>query len=599
MPDPIVLCLNDASRPLAEQVADAIGGVVHGRTGRVSEAAEHFSDTVTHLQACFQQGHPLIALCAAGIVIRALAPLLADKRQEPPVLVVSENGASVIPLLGGHQQANRLAQTLAEALSAHAAVSTAGDLRFGIALDDPPDGLTLAHPEAAKSFMAALLSGASVRLEGHHPWLAEATLPWADDATHALVVTPQVLPEHPERLVYHPRTLTLGVGCERGCSVEELQALVTETLVAHQLAPEAVAGVYSLDLKADEPAVQALGAQLERPVRFFSAATLEQEAPRLAHPSEVVFQEVGCHGVAEGAALAAAGPEGLLRVPKQKSTRATCAVAEVPQPLDGAACGRSQGVLSVVGTGPGQASWRLPESEQWLREATDWVGYGLYLDLVEDLHEAQTQHRFPLGEETDRVRHAWELAASGKNVALISSGDPGIYAMATLVFELLEAEGTPAWQRVQVQVAPGISALQAASARMGAPLGHDFCALSLSDLLTPREVIEQRVEAAAAADFVIAFYNPVSRRRTELLEWARDRLLAHRPADTPVLLARNLGRPQESLQVRSLAELRSAEVDMLTVVLVGSSQTRLVDQPTRRWMFTPRGYAKKRSGTGN
>ncbi len=599
MPEPVVLCLNEASRPLAEQIAAQVGGAVHGRAGRVSTAARHFPETVAHLQACFQQGHPLIALCAAGIVIRALAPVLGNKRQEPPVLVVSETGDSVVPLLGGHQQANRLAQHLATGLSAHAAVTTAGDLRFGIALDDPPEGLTLANPQDAKAFMAALLSGSAVRRDGSHPWLEDADLPWADEAPLQLLVTSAAESGGPERLVYHPQTLALGVGCERGCAPEELQALVAETLATQQLAPESVAGVYSLDLKADEPAVHALGAWLQRPVRFFPAEVLEQEAARLAHPSEVVFREVGCHGVSEGAALAAAGPASVLCVPKQKSARATCALAEAPQPWEGAQRGTPQGVLSVVGTGPGQPSWRLPESAAWLQEASDWVGYGLYLDLVQDLHQGQHEHRFPLGEETDRVRHAWELAASGKNVALISSGDPGIYAMATLVFELLEQEGRPEWQRVQVRVAPGISALQAASARLGAPLGHDFCALSLSDLLTPREVIEQRVEAAAAADFVIAFYNPVSRRRTELLEWARDRLLAHRPAETPVMLARNLGRPEEAVQVRTLAALQSADVDMLTVVLVGSSHTRIVEQAPRRWVFTPRGYAKKRSGTGN
>ena len=205
---------------------------------------------------------------------------------------------------------------------------------------------------------------------------------------------------------------------------------------------------------------------------------------------------------------------------------------------------------------------------------------------------------FALGEEELRCRVALEEAAKGQNVALICSGDAGIYAMGALVFELLdrgdEAGGVSmAARRVQVITAPGISAMQAAAARSGALLGHDFCCISLSDLLTPWEHIETRLHGAGAGDFVIAFYNPVSMRRRSQLIKARDILLSYRSGDTPVLLASNLGRPQEKLNYRTLETLDSREVDMMTVVLVGSSQSRHVDLGRADAIYTPRGYAAK------
>jgi len=261
--------------------------------------------------------------------------------------------------------------------------------------------------------------------------------------------------------------------------------------------------------------------------------------------------------------------------------------------------GRPRGRLFVVGIGPGQEGWRSPEVTRMIGEATDLVGYSLYLDLIAPISQGKTRHDFDLGKEEDRVRHAMELAGTGKDVALVCSGDAGIYAMATLVFELIEKGGlTDAARRIGIAVSPGISALQAAAARAGAPLGHDFCTISLSDLLTPWEAIQMRVKAAAEGDFVIAFYNPVSKRRRTQLAHARDVLLQHRPADTPVILATNLGRPEEKVRVVALSELEVDDVDMLTVVIVGSSETRTVATGDgKTWVYTPRGYAAKQ-GTG-
>ena len=522
-----------------------------------------------------------------------MAPLLDDKQAEPPFIADSEDGGAVVPLLGGHRGANALAETLAEMLGIAAAVTTAGDRRFGLALDAPPKGMVLKNPQNYKEFMADLLSGSEVRMDGDAGWLRDSALPFSETGALTIRVTHEVCEGSACELVYHPARLAVGVGCERGCAPEELATLVRATLAENGLAEGAVATLVSLDLKADEPAVHAAAEALGVPARFFDVAALAAEEPRLATPSDLVRREVGVAGVAESAALAAAGPHGELVVPKAKSRRATCAVALAPGPIDPATVGRPRGRLAVVGLGPGDADWRTPEVEREVRRATDLVGYRLYLDLLGPLADGRTAHAYELGEEEARVRHALDLAAEGRRVALVCSGDPGIYAMASLLFELLEREQRADWNRIEIAVAPGLSALQAAAARIGAPLGHDFCAISLSDLMTPWPVIERRLEAAGAGDFVVALYNPVSGRRRHQLTRAAEILGEHRPADTPVVLARNLGRPGEAVTVIDLAALTPDSVDMLTIILIGSSETRRVTTGQGLWVYTPRGYGAR------
>ena len=384
--------------------------------------------------------------------------------------------------------------------------------------------------------------------------------------------------------------LALGVGGERGVAADELIGLVEATLAEHGLAGGAVACVASIDLKADEPAMHALATRLGVPARFFPAPRLAAEAPRLANPSPAVERATGCPGVAEGAALAAAGPDAALIVPKRKSARATCALALAPRAIDPAAVGQARGALAIVGIGPGDAGWRTPEATAALEAADDVVGYSLYLDLVGDAIAGKRRHDGTLGAEEDRVRLALDLAAGGRSVALVSSGDAGIYGLATLAFELIDRGDRADWKRIAVSVAPGLSALQAAAARAGAPLGHDFCAISLSDLLTPWPVIERRLAAAADGDFVVALYNPASQRRSVQFGRALDILGATRPPETPVAIARNLGRPGESVILASLAEARHAAIDMLTIVIVGSSRTRRADAGGAPRIYTPRGY---------
>lgn len=599
-----VVVLGPSGLALAQRIAAALPeAVLHGFAPRIADAAVCFDDVGDHLRGLFAAGEAIVALCAAGIVIRSLAPLLADKRSEPPVVAVAEDGSAAVPLLGGHHGANDLARRIAELTGGTAAITTAGDLRRGLALDDPPPGWRVANPAIAKAVTAALLAGEPVDLdieaaEADCDWLRAARNKPVVGATGrspaSIIVTDRARPGSDGAFILYPGTLAIGIGCERGASVDEVRALLTQCLTQAGLSPLAIAGVFSIALKAAEPAIHALAQELGISARFFPAATLLAETPRLSERSDVVFRETGCWGVAEGAALAAAGPRGALVVTKQRSARATCAIARSPRIIDASACGRARGRLAVIGIGPGHGGGRTAEAEAAIRAATDLVGYRLYLDLLGPLLRGKTLHAFDLGQEEARVRAALALAAEGRRVALISSGDAGIYAMASLVFELIERGANVDWARVEIVGIPGVSAMQVAAARLGAPLGHDFCAISLSDLLTPWSVIEQRLRAAAAGDFVVALYNPVSQRRRTQLVAARDLLLTARPPTTPVAIARNLGRDGESLRLTTLAALDPAEVDMLSIVLIGSSTTRRVKRPDGGdWLYTPRGYESK------
>ncbi|MBV1882170.1 MAG: precorrin-3B C(17)-methyltransferase [Pseudomonadales bacterium] len=254
--------------------------------------------------------------------------------------------------------------------------------------------------------------------------------------------------------------------------------------------------------------------------------------------------------------------------------------------------------LYLVSTGPGDKDLVTPKALEAINVCSDLVAYGLYLELLGSVCDGKVHHDLPLGEEIGRAQLALDLAANGKNTALISSGDIGIYAMATLVFELLDQQlkgesNNPQWLNVEIEVVPGISAMQAAASRVGAMLGHDFCTISLSDLLTPWETIEKRLHCAGAGDFVVSFYNPRSKKRDWQINTARDILLEYRPATTPVVLGRQLTRDDESITILQLDQLSSDDVDMFTLVSVGNSETQHIVNGDQDWVYTPRGYKNK------
>ncbi|MGL5060171.1 MAG: precorrin-3B C(17)-methyltransferase [Microcoleus sp.] len=593
--NPAIIILGQNSLPIARKISAIFpGSQIYGSSDRTSGADINFTNFGETLRELFATETPIIAMCAAGIIIRTLAPILSDKRAEPPVLAVAENGSSVVPLLGGLHGVNDLARKIAAALEVQPAITTTGDIRFRTALLSPPPGYYLANPDDAKTFISNLLAGEKVRLEGTASWLSESNLPLAQpseridpEAKLTIRVTEQAILPTPDCLVYHPKIATFALTQLSPIEPEIAVSYVQQILENADLAAGAVAGFFALKNDMGHPVIEAIGKYFQVPVRFLNLPELvEFDSVKL-----IQYNSSFDVTAAQIALTAAGANSGLIGY--DRTDGFSCAIALAAEPLDASAIGIPRGKLAIVGTGPGGAHWMSPEVKEILREATDWVGYKFYLDLAGSLREGQQRHDSDNREELDRARFALDLAASGKYVAVVSSGDPGIFAMAAAVFEVIDSDRRVDWQGIEIYVAPGISAMQAAAAAAGAPLGHDFCVISLSDILKPWEVIERRILAAAIADFAIAFYNPASTQRQWQLTRAIEILLQHRDAETPVILGRNLGRPGASVRVCKLGEFQAADADMRTVVIIGSSQTQILPRVDGKdWVYTPRRYEK-------
>jgi cobalt-precorrin 5A hydrolase/precorrin-3B C17-methyltransferase len=521
---------------------------VHGLRSRAIDVDTSYENFGEHLRGLYRANAPIIALCAAGIVIRSLAPALGDKGNEPPVLVIGEDGSAVVPLLGGLSGVNRMAREIAAALGVDPAITTSGELRFGSCLLSPPPGYVLADLDQGKRFVSDLLAGETVRVEGPASWLEELRLPLDADARHVVSVSPLRQDDDPSTLSIHPRQVAIHVEHGGPGLDAELRRLVDESgfslrSVACLIAP------FNLMTEAE---LQGIASQLEVPIRFCDDT---ETLPPL----------------------------------HSRSQRARLLLAD--DPIDAAEIGQPRGSLTVIGLGPGASEFMVPATRQALNEAQDLLGYETYIKMAGPLRPGQVSHSSDNREELQRAGHAFELAASGRRVVVISSGDPGVFAMAAAVLEALHGSNDPRWHAVDLQVLPGVSAALATAAKAGAPLGHDFCMLSLSDNLKPWAMIEKRLEHAAAADLVMAFYNPISKARPWQLGRALEIVRQQRAPETQVVLGRDVGRPAEALTVTSLGELTPEQVDMRTLVIIGSSQTCRFSKPGGgEWVYTPRSY---------
>ncbi|KUY81102.1 precorrin-3B C(17)-methyltransferase [Burkholderia cepacia] len=546
------------------------GARVHGLASRVA-ADVPFDDLGTHLRELYARGLPIVALCAAGIVIRCIAPALADKGVEPPVLAVAEDGSAVVPLLGGLTGVNVMAREIAACVGVAPAITTSGELRFGACVLNPPEGYALADLAQGKRFVSDLLAGASTRIDGAAPWLDDVALPRDDAAAHAIRVMPEAWRGTHDELVIHPRSVVVGVDAHAVHADGALAARIAASLDAQGLARLALAAIVA-------------------PASAIGDAALEDAAHTLDVPLRFVDADVDGNGGGPDDAAALLG-RALRVVHTLRATTNGIASAVASHPVDPATLGRARGRLTVLGLGPGGAAWLTPAARAALADATDILGYTTYVNMAGPFRDDQRVHGTDNREEMQRARHAFELAAEGRRVAVVSSGDPGVFAMAAAVLEALDEARDPHWAAVDLRVEPGISASLATAAQAGAPLGHDFCAISLSDNLKPWDVIETRLRHAAQADLVMAFYNPISRARPWQLDRALDVVRAHRTADTVVVLGRDIGRPGATLATTTLGALRSDQVDMRTMVIVGSSTTRrFAIGEGREWVYTPRWY---------
>jgi cobalt-precorrin 5A hydrolase / precorrin-3B C17-methyltransferase len=559
------------------------------------EAVNFYPEALsTHLKSLWSTHQGLIFCLSMGVVVRLIAPLLQHKSSDPAVIVVDPSGHFVISVCSGHQGgADQLARVVAAQLGATPILTGAAN-HLGLSGIDclgTPWGWqkgagdwtgvssAIAHQKPIEVFQEVGSTLWQSHLPPSHPFLLDAnpdlrSTPERPAARVWISFTHrQFAPEsNIPKVQWHPRVLWIGIGCERGTSVQLIQSAIQT---------------------------------YDWPLVCFSAEILR--TIRVPNPSSIVANEVGTPSVAEAAAIVAARhysaisdssdssdqtelsslADPPLLVSKQivhspdQPGAVTVAIAVAEREYTG-----RLGQLWLVGTGPGALDQMTPAAKGAIVQADVVIGYSLYLDLVRPLFRpGQILESTPITQERQRAERAIALAEQGLTVAVISSGDCGIYGMAGLVLELLQTQGwdgkTPA-----IQVFPGVTALQSAASRVGAPLMHDFCAISLSDLLTPWEVIEKRLQAAAQADFVIALYNPRSQRRTEQLAIAQQILLTYRNPQTPVAIVQSAYRPDEQVHLTTLDQLLTVSIDMLSTVLIGNSSTRLHHQ----WMITPRGY---------
>ncbi|MFJ4789822.1 precorrin-3B C(17)-methyltransferase [Streptomyces sp. NPDC088794] len=521
------------------------------------------------VRTAFAQCEQLVCFLATGAVVRLLAPLLHDKRTDPGVVCVDEAGRFAVSLVGGHGGgANELAREVGELLDAEPVVTTATDAVGVPGLD------TLGFPVEGDvaGVSRALLDGEPVTLDAELAWPLPP-LPVSDQGgAYVIRVTDRVVEPAEREVVLRPPSLVVGVGASKGAPVNEVLGLISDALRAAGLSVGNIAELATVDAKADEPGIIQAAQRLGVPLVAHSAEELA--AVEVPNPSDAPLAAVGTPSVAEAAALVGGGE---LLVPKRKSERAdgqaamaTCAVVRRP----------ARGRLAVVGLGPGARDLLTPRAKAELRRASVLVGLDQYVDQIRDLLRPGTRVlESGLGAEEERARTAVAEARAGHAVALIGSGDAGVYAMASPA--LAEASDD-----IEVVGVPGVTAALAASAILGAPLGHDHVSISLSDLHTPWEIIERRVRAAAEADIVVTFYNPRSRGRDWQLPKALAILAEHREPTTPVGVVRNASRPDESSRVTTLLSLDPVTVDMMTVVTVGNTATREIAGR----MVTPRGY---------
>nr|WP_203615269.1 precorrin-3B C(17)-methyltransferase [Streptomyces sp. SID13726] len=517
------------------------------------------------VRRAFAECEQLVCFLATGAVVRLLAPLLGDKASDPGVVCVDEGGRFAVSLVGGHGGgANELAREVGELLGAEPVVTTATDAVGVPGLDT----LGLPVEGAVAAVSRALLDGEPVALRDESGWPLPP-LPVTGEGAYGIRVTDRLVEPSEREVVLRPPTLVVGVGTSRGASAEEVLELIEGALREAGLSVRSVAELATVDAKSEEPGIVAAAERLGVALITYPAGELA--AVEVPNPSAAPLAAVGTPSVADPAALAGGGE---LLVPKRKSAArpamATCAVVRRP----------ARGRLAVVGLGPGARDLLTPRAKAELLRASVLVGLDQYVDQIRDLLRPGTRVlESGLGAEEERARTAVEEARKGHAVALIGSGDAGVYAMASPA--LAEASDD-----IDVVGVPGVTAALAAAAILGAPLGHDHVSISLSDLHTPWEVIERRVRAAAEADLVVTFYNPRSRGRDRQLPEALSILAGHREPTTPVGVVRNASRPDESGRLTTLAALDPATVDMMTVVTVGNTATRNIAGR----MVTPRGY---------
>ena len=541
----------------------------------------------------------IIFIGSIGASIRLINSFLTSKDKDPGVIVMDKKGSKVLPIIGSHQsKTQKIAFQISELFGGEIIETNNSNGENYLDLDsfgndwgwkrsgDTKNWSKLVIKQSKKEkIFCRQLSGNNLwktsELANHINYLLE-TNPNLETSTFYVSVNCNHIN------TWHPPTLWVGIGCERDTSKDFIANSLKIFFESSNLSPHSIAGFATIDIKKNEKGILELAEENNFPIKFFTKEDLSKII--VPNPSNIVLNEIGTPSVAEASCLLAAGEDSNLLQEKRifknkdfstsKYGAVTIAIAESKNQYYPA-----NGEIHIIGSGPGDISFLTNNARKALSKCSVWVGYKMYLDLIKPLkRNDQVLIESKLTEEKERCRKAINLAEQGIKVALISSGESGFYGMAGLLLELLQKIEKK--YRPYFEVHPGISSVQLAAALSGAPLMNDFCSISLSDKLTPWPLIEKRIKGALLGDFVIVFFNPQSIERNWQLNSAIDLCLKSRQGDTPVLISRQVGRENQSKKFFTLNTIPLKEIDMLSIIIIGNSQTTLIDEI----FLTPRGY---------
>ncbi|WP_269623702.1 precorrin-3B C(17)-methyltransferase [Prochlorococcus marinus] len=555
------------------------------------------SSPIEFLKDHWNNNNKLIFLGSIGAVVRLISPFVRSKHNDPAILVMDSKAKNVLTLLGGHKQGgDAFANELAAALEAEVICTSDSFTERRIPLDCFGEGWGWERGGSDVDWRKLMIRQSKeqknivFQSQGSKLWqqlkgCANCSFLAKNDPISFENINLYIGQENSNICSWHPPTIIIGIGCERNTDEIVIQRAIDKSLNQNGLSLLSISCLATIDKKNDEIGLLNLSKKNEWPIYFFSAPELSQV--NVPTPSNVVLKEMGTASVAEAAAILLGGQSGRLIQEKKiyysnedECGAVTIALVELSIPF-----APHKGELHLIGSGPGDLEMLTSDSRRALTRCSAWIGYTPYLNYLDSIRRPeQVRIDSELTFEKDRCQYALDLAKEGVKVALISSGDSGIYGMAGLALELWLHEKIDS--RPLFQVHPGISSFQMAAARLGAPFMHDFCSISLSDLLTPWDQIERRIKSAAIGDFVIAIFNPKSKKRNWQLKKTVDLLLEFRKPCTPVAIARELGRPDESIEIHTLATLPFDQVDMLTILVIGNSQSVLKNNR----FLTPRGY---------
>ncbi len=538
------------------------------------------------LHEIWNKYNAFIFVSAIGVTIRCIASFIKNKKEDPAIIVIDEEGKNVIPLLGGHSaEANSLSLTIASFIKANPVITTASDLKNLPAIDlwIKKTGLKIKNPFLLPKIMAKFNSSkelkiflnTQVKLPFPKHFSLVSTISEAD-----IIVTNKFIKDVDEnnQLVLIPKNLFVGVGFHDWIKEEDLEKTLKEVFKEAGFYWEALSGIATIQKKGSHPALKKLSERYK--IKLFAFTSKELNQVKSLSPPGASMKTLGVASVSEQAALFSAFTEfqkAFLCVPKQVFKDLTIAIAEGVYKI--------KGKLYIVGTGPGDLENLTPKAISILRSSDFIVGYKTYINLIKPLIEDKEILAYGMKEEVERAKIAIKKALEGNVVSLISGGDPGIYGMAGLVLEILSKNSLD----LEIEIIPGISALNACASLAGAPLMNDFVAISLSDRLTPWDVIEKRLHLAGKGDFVIVLYNPKSKGRKEHLSKAKNVLLSYRKSETPVAIIKEAFRKNQEIILTTLKKIDLYPIDMQTTIIIGNSNSFIF----KNWLITPRGYEVK------